>query len=86
MHSFIVTSEGDESPVGILYEPNMKNPAEVIAHLEVMLSEHHPDEDIKITDDFVYSSRFKYTDILLDYTASSQNDFDDNQALQSFRH
>lgn len=77
MHSFIVTSEGDEAPVGVLHEPNMKNPAEVVAHLELMLSEHHPDENIKITDEFVFSV-YRQPALSLAYTATSQNDFDAN--------
>tara|TARA_R110002153_G_C13221671_1_gene488903 strand:- start:166 stop:486 length:321 start_codon:yes stop_codon:yes gene_type:complete len=74
--NFIVTSEGDEYPVGVLREANYANAEEIIAHLEIMLSEHH-DEDITITSEFVFS-RFSNTAASLAYTATSQNDFDEN--------
>ena len=75
--NFIVTSEGDEWPVGVLHEANLKNPAEIITNLEIMLSEHYPYENIKITSEFVFS-KFSNTAASLAYTATSQNDFDNN--------
>jgi len=76
-HSFIVTSESDETHVGVLHKPNMRKPAKVIASLELMLSEHFPDENIKITDELVFSV-YRQPALSLAYTATSQNDFDDN--------
>ena len=35
--NFIVTSEGDEYPVGVLREANYANAEEIIAHLEIMI-------------------------------------------------
>jgi hypothetical protein len=77
-----VVRDHEEDIVGVLIEPNIQKPKEVISSLEVMLSEHHPEETIKITSEFAIN---KYRDpaLSLNYIATSQNDFDaSNQPYQ----
>ena len=79
-YNYIVRDHDDI--VGVLMKPDINKPEEVISNLEMMLSEHYPDETIEITSEFDIN-KYRIPALSLNYSATSHNDLNEsNQPYQ----